>query len=263
MLKINHCCFNIKEYSKACWIIEEECNLNCPYCFQHSFGNDIFLHNESAEQVISKLQKKEIKYVVLTGGEPLLCKNLFQIIAQLQEARIDIGICTNAILADEEFCANLSKTLVRNITVNMSLIDIDGNDDKSNRSIQGINNLINKKFKVTLNDVLLDKWDYTSIQKRVEWAKNIGVKQYSLTVPVCKYPEYPECYIDPDKIIGITEILKKMDKKMDNSKKMGTFEVVFNIPDCMQDGCPSEEKIFGISDSGEIEMCLIKKYQRK
>lgn len=259
MLKINHCCFNIKEYSKACWIIEENCNLNCPYCFQNSFGNEIFVHNESAEKVILKLKEKKIKYVVLTGGEPLLCKNLFQIIELLQKAEISIGICTNAILANEEFCSNLCKTLVRNITINMSSIDIEEDNEISNRSIQGINNFINKKFKVTLNDILLDKWDYITIQKRVEWAKKLGVKQYSLTVPVCKYPKYPECFIDSSKVIEITEILKKIE----SLKEMENFDIIFNVPECMQKGCPSNEKIFGISNSGEIEMCLIKKYQCK
>lgn len=257
MLKINKCCFCIKENLKACWIIEEKCNLNCSYCFQHSFEKNVFQHSESVEKVIAKLQKKKIEYVVLTGGEPLLCKNLFQIIEQLQEAKIGIGICTNAILADEKFCSNLYKTQVRNITINMSLIDIDKANDISNRSIQGINNFINKKFRVTLNDVLLDKWDCRTIQKRIEWAKKIGVIQYSLTVPVCKYPQYSDCYIEPNRITEVTKLLYEID----GLKEMRNFEIVFNIPECMKNNCPSEKKIFGISDSGEIEMCLIKKYQ--
>lgn len=257
MLKINKCCFCIKEYSKACWIVEEKCNLNCSYCFQHSFEENIFLHSESVECIITKLQEKKIKYVILTGGEPLLCKNLFWIIKRLQEAKIDTGICTNAILADEEFCSNLYKTQVRNITINMSLVDIDKSNDISNRSIQGIHNFIDKKFSVTLNDILMDKWDCGIIQRRIEWAKKIGAIQYSLTVPVCKYPQYPDCYIEPNKIAEVTKLLKEIDR----SNEMKDFEIIFNLPECMKNNCPSNEKIFGISDSGEIEMCLIKRYQ--
>lgn len=258
MLKINRCCFNLKEYTKACWIIEEKCNLNCPFCFQHSFGNEIFLHNNSIEKVILRLREKRIEYVILTGGEPLLCKNLFQIIEQLQEAKIGIGICTNAILADMEFCINLYKTLVRNITINISLVDLDRNNDTSNKSIQGIHNFINKGFRVTLNDVLSDKWDCNIIQKRVEWAKKIGVKQYSLTVPVCKYSKFPDCYVEPSRITEIEKLLNEIS----SLKEMNSFDIIFNIPECMQNQCPSEKKVFGISDSGEIEMCLIKKYQQ-
>ena len=257
MLKINKCCFCIKEYSKACWIVEEKCNLNCSYCFQHSFEKNTFLHSESVEKVIAKLQEKKIGYVILTGGEPLLCKNLFRIIEGLQEAKIDVGICTNAILADQEFCSNLYKAQVRNVTINMSLVDMDKGNDISNRSIQGINNFINKKFRVTLNDILLEKWDCGIIQKRIEWAKKIGAIQYSLTVPVCKYPQYPDCYIEPNKIAEVTKLLKEIDAL----NEMKNFEIIFNIPECMKNNCPSEEKIFGISDNGEIEMCLIKKYQ--
>lgn len=257
MLKINKCCFCIKEYSKACWIVEEKCNLNCSYCFQHSFEKNVFSHNESVEKIITKLQEKNIAYVILTGGEPLLCKNLFQIIEQLQESKIDIGICTNAVLADDEICTKLYKAQVYNITINMSLVDIDKANATSNRSIQGIRNFINRKFNVTLNDMLLDKWDCKSIQKRIEWAYKIGAKQYSLTVPVCKYPQYPDCFIEPDKIAEVTKMLETID----DLGEMKNFEIIFNIPECMKSNCPSEEKIFGISDSGEIEMCLIKKYQ--
>jgi uncharacterized protein len=95
---------DIHMYNQAAFILSENCNLNCSFCFQGS--HDMKIKNMTDEIFLIGLHKcinEGIKIITLFGGEPLL--NLTPIMrAELLKFKdeITLSIFTNGILLSDE-----------------------------------------------------------------------------------------------------------------------------------------------------------------
>ena len=265
-MKINNCCFSRRGYNKACWLIENECNLNCQFCFHNQFRTDKQLHdirNADYSKTIASLKEKKIEQIIISGGEPLLSSKLFEIIDLLEKSGFTISICTNAILATPSFCERLKQTAVRKLTVNMASICnangkiVDG--PNFTRVTNGIRNLTSFGFSVTLNNILHTSTSSENILQNIEYGCRLGVAGFSFTVPVCKSSceEYEsDYYISEPVVQQLIVMVKEIEHKM--SPKLN---IEFNYPDCNADSCPANSEIFGITSDGVVSTCLIKQYQ--
>lgn len=73
------------------------CNLDCPFCCgapQRICGPDL----DTIELVIDKLTKAGVTTIVLTGGEPLVRKDLPEIIKFLHQKGLEVYLSTNGVL---------------------------------------------------------------------------------------------------------------------------------------------------------------------
>lgn len=124
------------------FFVTDKCNLRCPHCF---FWRQIQnapedLNKEEMAKVIDSLPK--LSSVALTGGEPTLRADLYDIVEMLYGKTRDITITTNGILTDTIL------GIVKKITGNMprlrlSLqISIDGTKEV-HESIRGSNTFDN------------------------------------------------------------------------------------------------------------------------
>lgn len=88
--------------------VTDRCNFRCDYCMpKEIFGDDfVFLPKDELltfdemtriSRIYAELGVKKIR---ITGGEPLLRRNLYQLIEQLNEIEgiEDIGLTTNGLL---------------------------------------------------------------------------------------------------------------------------------------------------------------------
>ncbi len=112
--------------------LTERCNLRCTYCMPSEgirlTPDDELLTTEEIVHLIKLFAKAGINKVRLTGGEPLLCKDLLEIVRKTKELGINhIGITTNAITLSRQLedlaTAGLSH-------INVSLDTLDGNSFK-------------------------------------------------------------------------------------------------------------------------------------
>jgi len=81
--------------------ITNTCNLNCRHCYKPNFGGkDLTL--EQIRTILMKLAGFGVHYMLLTGGEPLLRKDLFQIIdSAIHYDFEEIIINTNGLLLND------------------------------------------------------------------------------------------------------------------------------------------------------------------
>lgn len=78
------------------WHVTNRCNLLCAHCGVR--GGETRYQDLSLEQfagALPQLMRLGLSHVTLTGGEPLLRKDLFEIIAVLQLCRIKVGMVSN------------------------------------------------------------------------------------------------------------------------------------------------------------------------
>lgn len=143
----NHLCYfrsSIDVNRKKVLIqITERCNLSCVHCFvsSESKGKDISVFFIK-ELIIPYLKRMNVERVTLTGGEPFLHKNLFDIIDELSCVVKSITICTNGTLVDETKIKRLKK--YGKIKINVSL---DGFSDISHDKFRGKKGTYNSTIK--------------------------------------------------------------------------------------------------------------------
>ena len=94
--------------------ITNECNLKCLHCSSDSglpLRNELTL--EEIQNLIGELAQIGVKRVTLSGGEPTIRKDSWDILGYLDDADIQVSLFTNGFFLDRRFVARLSDLNVR------------------------------------------------------------------------------------------------------------------------------------------------------
>ena len=86
------------------WNLVRRCNLNCKHCYSISADTDFAGELNTAEvfSVMSDLRAFHVPVLILSGGEPLLRPDIFQVSAKAKEMGFYIGLSTNGTLINED-----------------------------------------------------------------------------------------------------------------------------------------------------------------
>ncbi len=85
------------------WNLTNRCNLNCQHCY--SSANQFVDGELTYDEIINfipQLKQNNIKIVILSGGEPLLRKDLFDIAYRIKEEGIITYLSTNGLLINHQ-----------------------------------------------------------------------------------------------------------------------------------------------------------------
>ncbi len=138
-LKIIKGIINSKLFGKpftSKFYVTRKCNLRCGMCgvWKHTESKEMNL--EEIKISAKKMKKLGICYVVITGGEPLLRKDIVEIVNIFSNLGMSTRLQTNGLLLTEEKLNKLIKAGLNDIT-----ISIDTLDNKKQDEICGIKSL--------------------------------------------------------------------------------------------------------------------------
>ncbi len=112
--------------------VTDRCNFRCTYCMpREHFGNDYqflakekILTYEEITTIVSSLLPLGIEKIRLTGGEPLMRRNVIELVRQIRalDSRIDIAITTNGILL-EKYALQLKEAGLSRVTVSLDALE--------------------------------------------------------------------------------------------------------------------------------------------
>lgn len=116
--------------------ITNRCNLSCLHCFNNS-GSPYPNELTTAEifSIIDTLSSLGVDNIVLSGGEPLMHPDLFEIIKHAREAPMTVTLFTNGTLITEEHIREFKKLNIRGF--NISIDDVDENIHDTFRGKKG------------------------------------------------------------------------------------------------------------------------------
>lgn len=165
--------------------LTDRCNLRCKYCMPEEgiplINHKHILSYEEIIRIVKAGAKSGIKKVRLTGGEPLLRKDLPYLIGEINaiEGIEDIAITTNGYLLDAMLDDLVHAGLKR---INLSLDTMDPDTFKSitgfdglDRVVKGLHNAIAKGLKVKINAVPLKNYNDDDLVKLVELTKQYPI----------------------------------------------------------------------------------------
>ncbi|NPA33046.1 MAG: radical SAM protein [Aquificae bacterium] len=84
------------------WNLTNRCNLYCKHCYAWANRDKDELSTKEALSLIDQLVESNVKHAILSGGEPLLREDVYEIAKALRSAGIKTSLSTNGLLINEE-----------------------------------------------------------------------------------------------------------------------------------------------------------------
>mgnify|MGYP003690479999 FL=1 len=171
--------------------VTDRCDFRCTYCMSEDMSflpkKDV-LSLEELERLCSVFIKLGVKKLRLTGGEPLVRKNIISLIRALGK-RIDSGELEELTLTTNgtqlhKYSKDLFDCGVRRVNVSIDTLDPNKFTEitrwgKLENVLRGIEAADNAGLKLKLNTVALRGTNDEELPKMVEWA---GDKGYDITI---------------------------------------------------------------------------------
>jgi radical SAM protein with 4Fe4S-binding SPASM domain len=125
--------------------VEPRCNFNCQFCFNKiSFarnGRDIkSFSTDYVKKIIDGVARARIKIIRFTGGEPLLRKDIFELMKYAKNKDLEVRLNTNGSLITQNTARKL------NGAVDNVLIPIESYDNKIEEQMTGFHQSLKKKI---------------------------------------------------------------------------------------------------------------------
>ena len=109
------------------------CNLNCLHCYFKSIKAEEDLKIEEIESIIKKLVKMNVYKFLITGGEPLMRKDIFKLCRILSRYKVLFSINTNGTLLDRRMLKLLYRCGLRRVKVSLDGISPETHDTLRNK----------------------------------------------------------------------------------------------------------------------------------
>ncbi|MCS7364331.1 MAG: radical SAM protein [archaeon GB-1867-035] len=166
------------------WLCTYKCNLNCNHCYVKG-RNVNEMNTEDAIRMISEIVELNPRHFSITGGEPLLRKDIFTILKEAKKQGLNTSIVTNGLLLNEQVIDKLSKM---DIYIYLSL---DSASEETFNKIRGWNRSkllekieILRKKNVEFSTIMtIMPENYHEAGLFIELSLNIGAKHAAL-IPV-------------------------------------------------------------------------------
>jgi len=150
------------------WHLTEQCNLRCTHCYQEDTKTGELSLSEIKETIteISEMfsawaGRYEVAFSPsfnITGGEPFLRKDLFEILSEIRGHGYDVYVLTNGTLIDEGRAKALKELGVKGVQVSLEgpeeVHEMVRGKGSFAASIRGIRHLLDAGLRVTVNTTL-------------------------------------------------------------------------------------------------------------
>ncbi|MCF8721037.1 radical SAM/SPASM domain-containing protein [Nitrospina gracilis] len=259
------------------WNITKRCNLNCEHCYLDADFRGGFRVDELTTQqcfnVIDQIAEVNPNaFLILTGGEPLLRPDIYDITRYAADRKFMVVLGTNGTIITRENAKKIKESGAHGVG-----ISIDSMDAVKHDQFRGVSKAWEKSMEAfdILNDVGVDfliqmsvsDMNYKEIPDVIAYAEKIGAVAFNLYFLVCTGRGQGNtdisnaAYEEALKIL-YQEQMKYKGRLMINSKCAPQYKrVVYeNDPDSVYQrtyagGCPAGTHYSRISPEGDLTPC--------
>ncbi len=163
--------------------VTPECNFNCVYCRAGGEGlppNGVLMSSREIKEVVRIASEVGFKHLKITGGEPTLRRDLFDIVRGCNELESlnEVQLVTNGSPLTKEYAQRLVDSGLDNITISLDAASRDSfreitERDKFDRVISGIYAAREAGLPVTINSVIMQR-NKAEIAGLIEIARKTG-----------------------------------------------------------------------------------------
>lgn len=251
--------------------LTEMCNLRCFYCMPEEGvpkrEKAVFMTSEEVIDIAKTFVDLGVKKIRLTGGEPLVKRDVEHVIRELGKLPIELTLTTNAVLVDR-FIDTFKEAGIKSINVSLDSL-VESKFNKISRRnyftkiMENIHLLLLNDFHVKVNCVLIKGENDNEISDFIRWSKEENVH-----VRFIEFMPFDGNNWNWDKTVTLKEILKIAerdfetmrlgDKENDTTKNYqvvggkGTFGIISTVTNPFCDTCNR----IRLTADGKIKNCL-------
>ena len=252
----------------------ERCNLRCTYCMPEAgvqlSPRSHFMTYEEIYSIAKTFVEHGVTKIRLTGGEPLIRKDIPIILEKLASLPVALSITSNAVIIDR-FVDTLKLHGVNSINVSLDSLDREKfkeitRRDEFEKVYRNILLLVSEGFKVKVNAVLIKGFNENEIIDFIHLTKNLPVCiRFIEFMPfdgnkwdMQKMVSYKEVMDIVNASFSEKEIERLEDAPNDTSKNYkikgykGSFAIISSVTNPFCDSCNR----LRLTANGQLKNCL-------
>lgn len=151
------------DFSTAWLTTNRTCNNNCSWCYaRNSLQSKTIMDLDNAQKLVDNLKKRNIKRIILIGGEPTIYPYFIDLIKYIRKENIRVSIATNGRkFSDISFASKVLDAGINGIDISLKAITEENykRDTGSyglKEMLDGYNNLKKLNFKPSMSYVIVD-----------------------------------------------------------------------------------------------------------
>jgi hopanoid biosynthesis associated radical SAM protein HpnH len=171
------------------------CNLSCFGCGKIDYPEEILNRSLSIEECLAAVDECGAPIVSITGGEPLLHKDMPQIVTALVMRKKFVYFCTNGLLLKahiKDFTPSPYLTISIHLDGNRERHDsLTGRKGVHDSAVEAIKLALAKGFRVTINCTLYEGITAKEVSEFFDFVMALGVEGITIS-PGYKYTHAPQ-----------------------------------------------------------------------
>ena len=242
------------------WLVTANCNLNCLHCYTSRFKGHYELSTTEAISIIRDAYDVGISHISLTGGEPLIRKDINTIIKEIRDYGISVSLVTNATVIKEDLVKLLYTYEV------FTYVSLDGSSARTHNLVRGENSWSRtmrgisylKREGVTFSTVFaLNKLNVHEVKGYITLARDVGA------LSACIIPVMPVGRAKLDLVLSPNDLFKVIKLVDEVSNDMGYWisiwcckpaELMLNSKYVRVYGCRTY-RVVDMDPSGKLLVC--------
>ena len=254
------------------WNLTRKCNLKCLHCYINASpeGEDGST-TEEALRLIDEMAEIRIPLTIMSGGEPLMRRDFFELASYARIKGIKLALSTNGTLITESVAKKLKELDFSYVGISLDSYDPEFHDKfrglngAFNMTVKGIKNAINVGLNVGLRFTITAR-NIHQIDEYVKLALELGVKRitfYHLSASG-RGKELREWMYTPEEYVSfinkIIDYAIKLSGKIEIETTLGQFDGVYIAKKLARDEEELEKYMKFVENSGGCGRKMISIY---
>ncbi len=167
------------------WNLTQRCNLFCTHCYMSAFPNaDVSgdLTTEECFKVMDDIEKVNPNvFLILTGGEPLVRKDIFDIAGYGSDKGFTCVLGTNGVLLGKTEARKMRESGLQGASISLDSVDPVKHDQfrqlqgSWKNAVRGIEHLKNEGLDFSIHMSVMD-WNVSEIPQMIDLSRKLGAK---------------------------------------------------------------------------------------
>jgi radical SAM protein with 4Fe4S-binding SPASM domain len=169
------------------WNVTAKCNLKCAHCYINAKDTKLpnELSTEGAKMLIHQIIEVSRPLLILSGGEPLLREDIYEIIRYGADRGLRMGMGSNGILIDDEVSRRLKDAGMETVAISLDSSIPDRHDEFRgvkgcwDHAVNAIKALKKSRIQVQVNCTVTPQ-NYDEIDNIMSLAEDLSVENFHL-----------------------------------------------------------------------------------
>ena len=169
------------------WNVTLKCNLKCSHCYINAKEKSLpdELSTDAAKMLIHQITEVSRPLLILSGGEPLLREDIYEIIRYGVDRGLRMGMGSNGMLIDDEVTRRLEDAGMGTVAISLDSSIPERHDEFRGvkgcweHAINAIKSLKNSRIQVQVNCTVTPQ-NYDEVDDIMSRAEDLGVENFHL-----------------------------------------------------------------------------------